>query len=266
MADHISQLRSRLRFTSDEFKNIINADLIDLKWKTFQMILIGMFVICPALEKEAEELQSLYDRRQKASSMERAAGVGRTDRNQAEHEYRLAFSQCVLDGLIKLEWPVAMVAFSNPLKDLMEDNTVKLGAIEFLVNVLNPLQTHQLHDQSDSRASESLVSSGQTPEKRQIRSATIQSTMNSGPSPRSSSSSCIHRQSERSALVTSVVSPDYECNSRSHNNVNHSSNIDASVGERSNSSRRRLDGADMCTIQNSLEVNIVGDIILNMYL
>ena len=138
MSDKISQLRSRLRFTCDEFKNVVNADLTDLKWKTFQMIMLGLFAMCPTLRDESEAMQDLFDRRQKDMANERSAGLSRNERNESEHEYRSALAQRILNGLVKLKWPEAMVAFSNPLKDLIEDPSVKISAIEYVVDTLNP--------------------------------------------------------------------------------------------------------------------------------
>lgn len=138
MSDKVSQLRSRLRFTCDEFKNIVNADLVELKWKTFQMIMLGLFATCTTVREDSEAMQDLFDRRQKDMANERAAGLSRSERNQTEHEYRSTLAQHMLDGLVKLKWPEAMVAFSNPLKDLIEDHSVKISAIEYVVDTLNP--------------------------------------------------------------------------------------------------------------------------------
>ena len=141
MNDKISQLRSRLRFTSPEFQNVVNADLIDLKWKTFQMLVVGLFQLCDTVKEEYERLESMLERRRKELSVMRSAGLSRQERNEAEHSYRTSVLQCVLEGLIHLKWPPALAAFSNPLKDLMEDNTTKLDVIEYLVNILNPVHS-----------------------------------------------------------------------------------------------------------------------------
>lgn len=170
MSDKISQIRSRLRFTSDEFKNIVNSDLVDLKWKTFQMIVTGLFLVIPALQDESADMRDIADRRLKELGIERSAGVLRTDRNQSEHQFRMAFMQRVLDGLIKIRWPNAIVAFSNPLKDLMDDNGVKMGAIEFILDCVSPPQSAPRAQYQDDNQTQPSGNSG-SGEKRKISSA-----------------------------------------------------------------------------------------------
>jgi hypothetical protein len=136
MSDRSSKLRSELRFLSDEFKNLVAGDLTDLKWKTFQMIIVTLFGLCPALAGCTDEISELLELRNRELSSERSASVSRENRQKSERAFRVELCQRILRGLELLKWPPAIAAFSNPLNDLLEESEVKLSAIEFIVQGL----------------------------------------------------------------------------------------------------------------------------------
>ena len=139
-ADRPSRLRSELRFLSDECKNLVAGDLADIKWKTFQMIIVTLFGLCPALAACSDEIAQLQELRQRELSSERTASASREDRQKSERAFRVDLCQRLLRGLEILKWPPAVTAFSNPLNDLLEENEVKLNAIEFLVQIVGRSQ------------------------------------------------------------------------------------------------------------------------------
>lgn len=179
MSDKVSRLCSRLRFASDDFRNLVSTDLSELKWKTFQMVCVGLFQLLPALSEESNKLQTYVARRQKELGIERAEGLTRSERVEAEQDHRTRLSRCILEGLEKLRWPPTQLAFSNPLQTLMEDYESKIDAVEYLLDIIQPrggstgLLGDDQHDKDSRRSSRGAetkierhleeTSSGQTP-------------------------------------------------------------------------------------------------------
>jgi hypothetical protein len=105
-----------------------------MKWKTFLLLVLGLFPLVPSLREAFHELGEMLERRSKEVTLERTAGSDRKDRIASEQAHRRAVHECVLRGLEALRWPPAMQAFSNPLQDLIDDPFVKLNAIDYLLS------------------------------------------------------------------------------------------------------------------------------------
>lgn len=132
----VSLLRSKLLFHCPSLQgSLVVKDLEQLQWSTKQKVLSVIFQNVALLSEQLTEMNVLIDERNSKLSFMKTNLVDKEKRIELEREFRTNFLRVALSGLERLRWPQATEAFSDPLKDLMNDNSVFLQAVEFLITV-----------------------------------------------------------------------------------------------------------------------------------
>lgn len=130
----ISLLRSKLLFHCPSLQgSLVVKDLEQLQWSTKQKILSTIFQNLILLSEQLSEMNTLIDERNSKLSLMKTNLVDKEKRIELEREFRTNFLRVALSGLERLRWPQATEAFSDPLKDLINDQTVFLQAVDFLI-------------------------------------------------------------------------------------------------------------------------------------
>lgn len=141
MNDSLLSLRLRLKTAFNALHSVTIADLQDLKWSLRQQIFLNIFANATLLADPYETMLTLQEKRDAQFARWKSSGATITKETKMEYEmeFRTGFMSAVLKGLERIRWPPSMEAFSDPMNDLLHAKDVIYDAIDFLLNVLYPM-------------------------------------------------------------------------------------------------------------------------------
>lgn len=138
----LSNLKLKLKYFHNEFQNLTVDDLIQLKWNQKQKLLIIFIERSMYLQEYQTELTDLLERKNRKISKWKeaiASSASPQDKNsgkvEIEANFRTDLMRLFVHGLEKLQWKRCLEAFSDPLGDLMSNNSLFLEAVDYFLTI-----------------------------------------------------------------------------------------------------------------------------------
>lgn len=119
-----------------ELQNLTISDLQDLKWLTKQKLILSLVSKSPLFTDQCEEIERILEQRNKDVLLLKSKNVSREQKMENDTVYRTCILRVLLNCAEILKWPKALEAFSNPLQDIMTDNSLFLDCIQYCIQIL----------------------------------------------------------------------------------------------------------------------------------
>jgi hypothetical protein len=139
------QLRRKLLSLLPEMRSIPLEDLVTgkpLKWPIKQRLLVALFSKTTLLQEHHDRLLNILEDRNKEVAERRAKGLNSAVKGEAflekEAIFKTKFVREVIAGLERVKWPTASIPFSDPLNDLLQDDSTFVDAIDYLTAIIDP--------------------------------------------------------------------------------------------------------------------------------
>jgi hypothetical protein len=150
---NLNELRSQLNFCiPDELQNLTIQDLSEFTWKTQKLVFSALINATKSLQPFADTLSDLNQKVNRNFNQLRAQKQLRENRKALEEEYRHQFFEIILQVCYEVQYPPALVPFSNPLQSLLEDSEFKIQLVSYILSLsLNHISARSPKD-SNPRA------------------------------------------------------------------------------------------------------------------
>ena len=114
-------LRSRLNHAVEELQYLTTQDLVECKWTVVQRVFTVLFERSASLRQYSDLICSLLESRNEELQSRRTSAENRAEWKEKNSNFKTNFMRIVIDGLSFLRWPPSLIAFSDPLENLLSD-------------------------------------------------------------------------------------------------------------------------------------------------
>jgi hypothetical protein len=140
----LSSIKRKLQLVCEDLGNITIRDLEQLKWTQKQKIVISVCEHSDFLNSFLPEFVDLQKEKDlQISKLRDGRPEAALERKETEMIFRTRFIRIFLKGLEKQRWPPCLVPFSDPMEELLTNNSRFLEALDYILAIELPIEATQ---------------------------------------------------------------------------------------------------------------------------